>query len=57
MKLKYIKTMNFTFENVIVLNCKDIEELCHRIKEGEVIQINNFGTVEYINSAYIMFFE
>ena len=57
MKLKYIKTMDFTFENVIVLNCKDIEELCHRIKEGEVIQINNFGTVEYINSAYIMFFE
>ncbi len=57
MKLKYIKTMDFTFENVFVLNCKDIEELCYKIKEGEVVQINNMGTVEYINSDYIMFFE
>lgn len=57
MKLNYIKTMDFTFEDIIVLNCKDINELCHKIKDGEVIQINNFGTVEYINSAYIMYFE
>lgn len=57
MKLKYIKTMDFTFEDVFVLNCKDIDELCYKIKENEVIIINNMGTIEYINSAYIMFFE
>lgn len=56
MKLKYIKTMDFIFENVTVLNCESIEELNNKIKENEVIQVNNYGTVEYINSSYIMFF-
>ena len=56
MKLKYIKTMDFTFENIIVLNCNNIKELENRIKENEVIEINNLGTVEYINSSYIMYF-
>lgn len=56
MKLKYIKTMDFTFENIIVLNCETIEELMNRIKENEVIEINNEGSVEYINSSYIMYF-
>ena len=56
MKLKYIQTMNFTFENIIVLNCNNIEELKNKIKENEVIEINNFGTTEYINSSYIMYF-
>lgn len=56
MKLKYIKTMDFTFENIIVLNCNNIEELERRIKENEVVEINNFGTTEYINSSYIMYF-
>lgn len=56
MKLKYIKTMDFTFEDVFVLNCKDIYELCYKIRRGDVIAVNNMGSVEYINSAYIMFF-
>lgn len=56
MKLKYIKTMDFMFENIIVLNCKDVKELEDRIKENEVIEINNLGTVEYLNSSYIMYF-
>ncbi len=56
MKLKYIKTMDFTFENIIVLNCETIEELMNRIKENEVIKINNEGSAEYINSSYIMYF-
>jgi hypothetical protein len=56
MKLKYIKTMDFTFEDVFVLNCKDIDELCYKIRRGDVIEVNNMGSVEYINSAYIMFF-
>lgn len=56
MKLKYIRTMDFTFENIIVLNCSCIEELEEKIKENEVIEINNYDTTEYINSNYIMYF-
>lgn len=56
MKLKYIKTMDFIFEDVEIINCKDIEELKHKIKENEVIEILNYGEIEYINSSYIMFF-
>lgn len=56
MKLKYIKTMDFMFEHIIVLDCEDIIDLCNKIKENEVIKINNEGSVEYINSSYIMFF-
>lgn len=57
MKAKYIKTMDFEFENVIILNAKNEEELANKIKENEVIKINNDGIVEYINSSYIMFYE
>lgn len=56
MKVKYIKTMDFTFEDVEILNCKDVNELNNKIKENEVIEINNGGEIEYINSSYIMYF-
>ncbi len=56
MKLKYIQTMDFTFKDIYVLNCNTIEELMNRIKENEVIKINNEGSTEYINSSYIMYF-
>lgn len=57
MKAKYIKTMDFEFEDVIILNAKNEEELANKIKENEVIKINNEGTIEYINSSYIMFYQ
>ena len=57
MKARYIKTMDFTFENVIVLNCETEKELQDKIKENEVIKINNEGVVEYINSSYIMYYQ
>lgn len=57
MKAKYMKTMDFEFEDVIILNAKNEEELANKIKENEVIKINNEGTIEYINSSYIMFYE
>lgn len=56
-KAKYIKTMEFAFNDVIILNCNTEDEVAERIKENEVIKINNAGTVEYINSSYIMFYE
>lgn len=57
MKAKYIKTMDFMFENKIILNAKNEEELANKIKENEAIKINNEGTIEYINSSYIMYYE
>lgn len=57
MKLKYIKTMDFTFKDIDVLNCKTTEELMNKIKENEIIKIKNEDSIEYINSSYIMYFE
>lgn len=55
--INYIKTMDFTFNNVYILDCKNTEELMKKIKENEVIKIKNGDKIEYINSSYIMFFE
>ena len=57
MKVKYLKTMDFMFENVIILNAGNETELSKMIKENEIIKINNEGTIEYINSSYIMYYE
>lgn len=57
MKVKYLKTMDFMFENVIILNAENETELSNKIKENEIIKINNEGTIEYINSSYIMYYE
>lgn len=57
MKLKYIKTMDFTFEDIEVLNCEIIQELMNKVKENEVIKIRNEDSIEYINSSYIMYFK
>lgn len=57
MKAKYIKTMDFEFEDVNILDVHDEMELANKIKENEVIKINNEGMIEYINSSYIMFYE
>lgn len=56
MKLKYIQTIDFTFNDIYVLNCNTMENLMNKIKENEVIKINNEGSTEYINSSYIMYF-
>lgn len=57
MKANYIQTMDFTFEDVEVLNVKTSEELMEKIKENEVIKIKNGTEIEYINSSYIMFYK
>ena len=57
MKAKYIRTIDFVFENIIILNVENEEKLANKIKENEVIKINNEGTVEYINSSYVMYYQ
>lgn len=56
MKAKYIKTMDFMFENIIILNVSNEIDLANKIRDNEVIKINNEGIVEYINSSYIMYY-
>ena len=56
MRAIYIKTMDFMFENVDILNAHTPIELEDKIKENEVIKIDNDGHIEYINSSYIMYF-
>ena len=56
MKATYIKTMDFTFEDVEILNVLDNGQLMEKIKENEVIKIKNGKQIEYINSSYIMFY-
>lgn len=56
MKAKYIKTMDFTFYDVDILNAQNEEEMANRIEKNQVIKINNEGTIEHINSSYIMYY-
>lgn len=39
MKANYIQTMDFTFEDVEILDVNTEEELLNKIKENEVIKI------------------
>jgi predicted transcriptional regulator len=54
LEAKYIKTMDFTFENVSIVNCENEWELIEKIEESGVIKIKNEDNTEYINSSYIM---
>lgn len=56
MKANYIKTMDFTFEDVEILDVKNEKELLDKFKEAEVIKILNGKETEYIHSSYIMYF-
>lgn len=49
--------MDFTFENVIILNCDNEQDVENKIKESEVLKIQNGSEIEYINSSYIMYYK
>ena len=57
MKANYIQTMEFTFEDIEILNANTEKELLNKIKENEVIKIKNGSEIEYINCNYIMYFK
>jgi hypothetical protein len=56
-KANYIQTMDFTFEDVIILNCDNEQDIENKIKESEVLKIQNGSEIEYINSNYIMYYK
>lgn len=55
MKVNFIKTMDFTFEEVEVVGLFSKEALNNAIEENKVIEIINEGETEFINSNYIMY--
>lgn len=55
MKVNFIKTMDFTFEDVEVVGLFDKNALNKAIEEGKVIEVINDGEFEHINSQYIMY--
>lgn len=55
LKVDFIQTMDFIFKNVWVIDCKNIKQLKRKIKRNEVISIINNGSLEHINSSYIMY--
>ena len=55
MKVNFIKTMDFTFEDVEVVGLFSKKALNNAIEENKVIEIINEGQIEFINSNYIMY--
>ena len=55
MKVNFIKTMDFIFEEVEVVGLFSKEALNNAIEENKVIEIINEGETEFINSNYIMY--
>ena len=56
-KIEYIKTMDFDWYNVKVLNCDTLQELNHKIKENEVLEVEIANLMYYINSSYVMYYK
>ena len=55
MKVNFIKTMDFIFEEVEIVGIFDKNTLNKAIEENKVIEIISEGETEFINSNYIMY--
>lgn len=56
-QIEFLKTMDFDWHRVKVLNCNTIAEINNKIKENEVLEVEIASQVYYINSSYIMYFK
>lgn len=56
MKIDFIVTIDFTYHDIEILNCKNIKELKRKVNKGQIIDVLNSGQEEHINSDYIIFF-
>lgn len=55
-RINYIHTMDFDFKEVKVVNCNTTVDFEKKIKENEVILIEESGITYGINPSYIMYF-
>jgi hypothetical protein len=56
-EIEYLKTMDFDWCRVKVLNCSSLSELNNKIKENEVLEVEIANQVYYINSSYVMYYK
>ena len=56
-EIEYIKTMDFDWYKVKVLNCNSLSELNNKIKENEVLEVEIANQIYYINSSYVMYYK
>ena len=56
MEIEFMKTMDFDWYGVKVLNCNNLNELNLKIRENEVLKVEIAGNVYYINSSYVMYY-
>ena len=55
-KINYIHTIDFDFNNVEVTNCKTIADFENKIKNNEIILVKLEGVIFGINPSYIIYF-
>lgn len=56
-QIKFLKTMDFDWYSVKVLNCINLDELNLKIKENEVLEVEIANQMYYINSSYVMYYQ
>lgn len=56
MKVRYLKCMDFVFDDVEVPDYKDIGALSKAIKDSDLIKVvSEDGDIDYVNADYIMY--
>lgn len=61
LKLRFLRTMDFDYRDILVMNCDTIQELCEKIEKCKIIalkieKITSEPVVYYVNSSYIVNF-
>lgn len=56
-RIEFLKTMDFDWYEVKVLNCINLDELNLKIKENEVLEVEIANQMYYINSSYVMYYK
>ena len=56
-RIEFLKTMDFDWYDVKVLNCSSLSELNNKIKENEVLEVEIATQKYYINSSYVMYYK
>lgn len=57
LQIEFLKTMDFDWFKVKLLNCETIEQLNNKIKENEVLEVEIANQKYYINSSYVMYYK
>lgn len=56
-QIEYMKTMDFDWYKVKVLNCNDLDSFNDKIKNNAVVEVEIANQIYYINSSYIMYYK